>query len=283
MGKMSPTLLVASMLLMLSPMSAAFSLHCNSLHGINRPAFSVTPQNKMPLPLLLPAGSASSSKMLPSSSASFARNAATKKAHYSALRASDDAAADASMATTAGSGVDAGELAKIAGRIGTTTWLSWWAQVILSVVSMVTLFFANSVKGAAQGNIVTNGIFLAGIGLALSFVNVFWTWGYSQSGKKLSTTEDQKGSFVKLARTLKVGVIIALSGMLVTLFGAEQIVGMLVAKSISGNVVLSAQTVQMQLQALDILVVQANTNTMLSHLASLCNSLYITTLIPKDK
>jgi hypothetical protein len=35
---------------------------------------------------------------------------------------------------------------------------------------------------------VMNGIFLAGIGLAASFINVFWTWGYSRSAAKLLTT-----------------------------------------------------------------------------------------------
>jgi len=37
-----------------------------------------------------------------------------------------------------------------------------------------------------QGNIVTNGIFLAGMGLALSFVNIAWTATYSSSANKLS-------------------------------------------------------------------------------------------------
>ena len=37
-----------------------------------------------------------------------------------------------------------------------------------------------------QGNIITNGIFLAGLGLALSFVNIAWTTTYSSSANKLT-------------------------------------------------------------------------------------------------
>ena len=46
--------------------------------------------------------------------------------------------------------VDAKQVEKFVAAVKTSTWLSWWAQVILSVVSAVTLFFANAVKGAAQ-------------------------------------------------------------------------------------------------------------------------------------
>jgi len=46
--------------------------------------------------------------------------------------------------------VDSKQVEKIVAAVKTSTWLSWWAQVILSVVSAVTLFFANAVKGAAQ-------------------------------------------------------------------------------------------------------------------------------------
>jgi len=127
------------------------------------------------------------------------------------------------------------------------------------------------------------GIFLAGVGLALSFVNIAWTTTYSSSATKISAALDN-GKEVKLSglsASVKVCIIVALSGMFITLLGAEQIVGTLVAKSVSGSLMyaqgaaIAAQASNMQLQALDIFVVQANTNTLLSHLASLVCSLFI--------
>mmetsp|Transcript_55575 Transcript_55575/g.131961 ORF Transcript_55575/g.131961 Transcript_55575/m.131961 type:complete len:256 (-) Transcript_55575:48-815(-) len=179
------------------------------------------------------------------------------------------------------------EMTKMARDLGNASWVAWWAQTILCVVSAVTLFFANAVKGAAQGNLLSNGIFLAGIGLSLGFVNVFWTTGYRGIAAKILKESDPSKTISRLRRTVKVGVVIALVGMFLTLMGAEQIVGMLVAKSISGSLVfaqggaaLSAQSASMQLQALDIFVVQANTNTMLAHLAALSMSLYASTRLP---
>ncbi|EKX46361.1 translocon at the inner envelope membrane of chloroplast 21 like protein, partial [Guillardia theta CCMP2712] len=190
-----------------------------------------------------------------------------------------------------------------------SSWLSWWAQVILSVISAITLFFANAVRGPMQGNILANGVFMAGLGLALSFINVIWTTGYQRIAAKQLETPEAAMSFRSFSRTVRVGVIVALTGMFLTLLGAEQIVGTLVAKSISGSILIAngggiaAQTASLQLQvcsfidprqlgfrteccwqALDIFVVQANTNTLLSHLSSLVNSLFIASQIPhKDE
>jgi hypothetical protein len=159
------------------------------------------------------------------------------------------------------------------------SWVAWWMQAILSVVSTVTLVFANAVKGSAQTSIISNGILLAAIGLSLSYINIIWTWTYRNLARSLPTS-DEKG-VKNLQKTVKVGVTIALVGMLITLIGAEQIVGTLVAKAVSGALISPqgiAAASAMNLQTLDIFVVQANTNTLLSHLASLINSLYLTTL-----
>lgn len=53
------------------------------------------------------------------------------------------------------------------------SWFSWWAQIILTVVSSITLLFARSVMniGAAQGikKFGVNDFFLAGAGKSFSF------------------------------------------------------------------------------------------------------------------
>ena len=152
-------------------------------------------------------------------------------------------------------------------------------QAILSVVSTVTLIFANAVKGSAQSSIIYNGILLAAVGLSLSYINIIWTWAYRNLASGIAQNAEKGAG--SLQNTVKIGVIIALLGMLITLIGAEQIVGTLVAKAVSGALVSPqgiAASSAMNLQALDIFVVQANTNTLLSHLASLVNSLYIATL-----
>jgi len=80
-----------------------------------------------------------------------------------------------------------------------------------------------------------------------------------------------------------VGCTINLVGMLATLLGAEQIVGALAIKVLtqSGIQVTGYGQVPPQLQPLDILIVQANTNTLLSHFCSLVGFLWMTRFIAK--
>ena len=95
-----------------------------------------------------------------------------------------------------------------------------------------------------------------------------------------------------LRRSLKINIYLNCLGMLVTVLGAEQIVGVLVAKILSTQG-LSPFAVQgaaagsfgatQTVQALDIFVVQANTNTLLSHLLSLCSCLWLWRWVGKLK
>lgn len=224
---MAAKMLVANsavlLLLLIAPSSNAFSLQCTGVpSSVLRGASSRSVHHR---PLSLPVLAPCTAKALP-----LALPASKQAQHQgTALSMAEDAA---SIDTTSSSDATLTKvcvhsrccqffgaltclvIVKLSGKIGRATWLSWWVQIILSVVSTVTLFFANAVKGAGQGNIITNGIFLAGIGLvqpllfprtcamrspgltqlvmrrhqALSFINVFWTWGYSSMGKNLAST-----------------------------------------------------------------------------------------------
>ena len=96
-----------------------------------------------------------------------------------------------------------------------------------------------------------------------------------------------------IRRAIVIGVTLNLLGMLVTLIGAEQIVGLLAAKVLTmqgvspfaasfglglggvggGGVGLGGTQ---SVQPLDVLIVQANTNTLLSHFLSLVCCLILT-------
>jgi Protein of unknown function (DUF3611) len=82
-----------------------------------------------------------------------------------------------------------------------------------------------------------------------------------------------------LRRAIRMGVLLNLLGLLVTLLAAEEIVGSLAIKVLTnyrpqlGNPYTSIET---GLQPLDILVVQAVTNTLLSHFCSLLALLFLT-------
>jgi hypothetical protein len=173
-------------------------------------------------------------------------------------------------------------------------WFSWWSQVILTVVSSITLLFARSVLQAGKSNrseLVTGGFFLAGSGITVSFLSIIWTWGGTRLSRRI-LRKSEEYSRIRVAsvirRTVKVGAMLNLFGMLFTLIGAEQIIGLLAAKILttqganpftSNAQILGGQVTPFN--AIDILIVQANTNTLVSHFVSLVCALSMTKSVGK--
>ena len=134
------------------------------------------------------------------------------------------------------------------------------------------------------------------LGIAVSFFSIIWTWGGARLSRRLLRTKPSNtrktnvpAPYTKIRaansirRVIRIGTILNLFGMAITLLGAEQIVGVLAAKVLTmqglplsggfgaGGGVLGAQSIQ----PLDILIVQANTNTLLSHFVSLVCGLWL--------
>ncbi|CAB1100796.1 unnamed protein product [Ectocarpus sp. CCAP 1310/34] len=174
------------------------------------------------------------------------------------------------------------------------SWLSWWAQTILSTVAFIILLFSNAVTNrSARGNILGNGVALAVASLACSAASICWTWGYNLKAKgwrNLGTLAEVDDAQVRMRGSLRMGLYINVAGMLLALVGAEQIVGTLVAKvlyaqgfqpSVMVGSAGAAEVAQAQFRALDVFIVQANTNTLLSHFCSLAASLWLLARTPK--
>ncbi|CAM9674865.1 unnamed protein product [Ectocarpus sp. 12 AP-2014] len=174
------------------------------------------------------------------------------------------------------------------------SWLSWWAQTILSTVAFIILLFSNAVTNrSTRGNILGNGVALAVASLACSAASICWTWGYNLKAKgwrNLGTLAEVDDAQVRMRNSLRMGLYINVAGMLLALVGAEQIVGTLVAKvlyaqgfqpSVMVGTAGAAEVAQAQFRALDVFIVQANTNTLLSHFCSLAASLWLLARTPK--
>lgn len=173
------------------------------------------------------------------------------------------------------------------------SWFAWWAQLILTTVSSVTLLFAKNVIEASAGTAVSSpaealatpslpNFVLAGAGIALSFGSIFWTWAARRLARRLlkkPTTQIQAASLLR--KSIGFGVTLNLVGMLTSLLSAEQIVGVLAIKVLTTSRTVTLLESSSLLQPLDILVVQANTNTLFSHFSSLVTLLYMTRSLAK--
>jgi hypothetical protein len=160
-------------------------------------------------------------------------------------------------------------------------WIGFWIQLVLGVVStlVLLLFSIFSQRGGSPSNNPGTGfgIFLAVCGLITLGAGIYCAFRYTRIGNQLqSSNPNNRPRKSETIQVLRLGLMVNLVGMLLTLLGAQAIVGTLVARSISPQ----AQTTQLFdpnriISGLDMLVVQANTNTVAAHFAGILCSLWL--------
>lgn len=164
--------------------------------------------------------------------------------------------------------------------------ISFWSQVVLGAISSVILLFASFSRDVAtnaqQGsnNVGTGfGIFFAVSGVIALAVSIFWAFRYGQIAKQLqSPTSNNRPRKSDTIQLLRLGLVVNLVGMLLTIVGAEAIAGSLLAKALAlpqATGALLPIDPSRIIRPLDILVVQANTNTVAAHFAGLISSLWL--------
>ncbi|WP_026735709.1 DUF3611 family protein [Fischerella sp. PCC 9605] len=170
------------------------------------------------------------------------------------------------------------EIAKI---FRLTGWISFWIQLVLGVVSAI-IVLVYSIFSQRPGSPSNNpgsglGVFLAVCGLVTLAGGIYLAFRYTRIGRQLlSPNPINHPSKLETVQVLRLGLIVNLIGILLTLLGAQAIVGTLVARSISPQAI----TTQLFdpnriISGLDMLVVQANTNTVSAHFAGLVGSIWL--------
>ena len=183
---------------------------------------------------------------------------------------------------------------RAAGAFRIVGWVSFWAQIVLAVVSAGVLSFASlnlnasaprsvglptnpNLAPVATNNSITGfGFFFAVCGLVVLFIGAYWAFRYTRLSRRLasanSQTRPKRGDAVQ---ALRFGLLINLLGMLLTLLGAQAIVGALVAKSMSQGFAVFAGSIPPYISPLQIFLVQANVNTILAHFVGLVSTLWL--------
>ncbi|WP_204152550.1 DUF3611 family protein [Leptolyngbya sp. CCY15150] len=173
---------------------------------------------------------------------------------------------------------------RIAQAFRMTGWISLWIQGVLAVVSTLVLLFSTvilQVENRSPNQAITNpgagaGVALAIVGIIALYVGVYWSFRYTRLSRALKTS-DRPPTPKALMDAIRIGLIINMVGMFITLLGGEALVGSLFAKALSqpqSGVALYERITQ-AVQPIDILVVQANTNTVLAHFVGLAGSLWL--------
>jgi hypothetical protein len=159
--------------------------------------------------------------------------------------------------------------------------ISFWAQLVLAVISTLVLLFASfslSVEDGGGNPGTGFGLFFAIAGLVALYAGAYWAFSYIRLARRLRADEPRLRPKPKdAAQSLRTGLVINLVGMLLTLLGGQAIIGSLLAKSLSqpqGNAIFAERLAQF-VQPLDIFVVQANTNTILAHFVGVVATLWL--------
>lgn len=168
---------------------------------------------------------------------------------------------------------------QIAASFRTIGWIGFWLQSGLAVVSGLVLLFAMADPNfnlKASDSMSGAGLFFAASGLLLVGLSIYWAFRYTRIAKQLQApnpaAHPKKADVI---HTLRQGLILNSIGMLLTLLGVETIVGTLLAKSLTQVEGLAIYNASQLIEPLDILVVQANINTIAAQFVGIIMSFWL--------
>ncbi|MGH2416664.1 MAG: DUF3611 family protein, partial [Microcystaceae cyanobacterium] len=162
---------------------------------------------------------------------------------------------------------------KRAGNIG------FWLQIILGVVSTVTLLFAStSLVGNQQRTSGSEvGIFCAFCGIIMLIVGIFFCFRYRRIARLLQNSDSAlRPKKADTYKVIRLGLIVNLVGMLLAILGAAALVGLVLAKSLTiPQGAIGYNDPRKFVNSIDLLIIQANTNTITAHFAGIVTSLWL--------
>lgn len=169
---------------------------------------------------------------------------------------------------------------RVASSFRIAGWVSFWAQIILAAISGAVLAFAG-LNQATQPGIPPNpgvggGIFFAVCGLIALFIGAYFAFSYTRLARKLKTPNAQvRPKPGDLIKTLRLGLLVNLLGTLLTLLGAQAIVGSLLVKSLAQVGGIFSGNLSKFVTPLDVFLVQANINTLMAHFVGVIATLWL--------
>ncbi|BAT93904.1 hypothetical protein LR48_Vigan02g240900 [Vigna angularis] len=154
--------------------------------------------------------------------------------------------------------------------------LGFWGQLVCTVVAAVILSFSVVITG----KVTSPATFYATAGgIVAAFISVFWSFGYIRLSEKLRKTANDPAKApprADVVKGLKNGIVMNLLGMGAAILGMQATVGLLVAKALTTSANPYYQGISpgnSPVLALDVFLVQASANTILSHFLGLVFSL----------
>lgn len=173
---------------------------------------------------------------------------------------------------------DRNRLHQIANHIRLTGWITLWVQLALALVSGLLLIFASTGRNFADQSHTGLGIgvFWAITAILLLLLSVLWDFRYTRLGKRLDNRNPiLHPSKAETTRAIRMGVLVGLVGILISILGATTSVGVLVAKAVSQPPGMAITDPNKIIRALDVFIVVSNINGIIAHFIGLVASLWL--------
>jgi hypothetical protein len=167
---------------------------------------------------------------------------------------------------------------KKAGRI------AFWLQIVLGVVSSVLLLVAGAGVLGNQKKTpgIELGIFCAFCAVVCLGLSIFFAFRFSQMGDKMeSRNPENRPEKRSTLQVIRYGLIVNLTGILLSILGAEALAGIVLLKTLNnpqGAINLDPSRL---VNPADLLIIQANTNTIAAHFSGLVTTLWLLNRISK--
>ena len=155
---------------------------------------------------------------------------------------------------------------------------SFWIQLFLGAISGIVLVFAmlgRNMSDQTNNNAgIGFGIFLAVVGLLLLCFRIFWDFRYRLLGRLLHAENSEVyPSKEHITKTLRIGLISSLVGVLIAFVASEETVAVVLAKTLSQPQAMAAYAPENVIRSLDIFVTMANVNLIGAHFFGAVTSL----------
>jgi Protein of unknown function (DUF3611) len=166
----------------------------------------------------------------------------------------------------------------IANTIRLTGWATLWVQLLLVLVSGLILLFAATGRSFSthQNPGIGVGIFWAVGGILALLFSVYWDFRYTRIGRSLGNPNPVlHPSKADTTAAIRLGIIIGLVGLSLTILGAGVTVSVLVAKSISQPPGVTIVDPYRIIRPLDVFVMLANINGIAAHFVGTVASIWL--------
>lgn len=156
--------------------------------------------------------------------------------------------------------------------------LGFWIQIVVGAFAVVTFLFASMglTVGQDRTSGIEGGIFSAFVSLIFLGVAIYFSVRYRRLGRELQNVDapshPRRADILKIVRW---GLIVNLIGMGFAIIGAASVSGIVLIKSLSIPQGTLAANPKQFVQSIDLLAIQANTNTIIAHFTGLLSSLWL--------